>query len=418
VKNFVDLDFDFIGWAAIAEGKQRLLLLRKIIKDLKTRMEDKTLLRNIVPKLKMINFVEGKFGVEKYYDDVLRGKLGIAKKYEDRDVIKIEKVNGKNLHLTLSIVLNNTIKKSLRDFCQKLHTDCVAVGINAENGEVLFLSEVKKENLIESPKQRYFSLSYQGLYPPGSVFKPFVALMLLENHLIEKDTKTYCGGKIKYYNRIFNCWLGSGHGNIDVVSAIEHSCNIFFYNTIQKLNNQSIRSFVKKLKLGKKAKIDLPYEPLPKVTLAVNPLDKTLFSIGQSNVYLPLLKLAQVYSLFYNESYIPIVHLVKNIPKHKGKISIKVSKKNLEIVKSGLYKVVHSPSGTAYGIGLEKYKVYGKTGTVQVGKGLKPHSLFCGVWEGKIPISFCVLIEKVGSSKDYAVKFSATLLKILEEYFR
>lgn len=416
-KNFVDYDIDFAGTATFAEGKRKTKIIRKIIKKLKKKIPDKKHLRRVSRILKSMDIIAGNWGLELYYDSIMRGEIGVIKRYTDKSIIINDKQNGADIYLTLDIQLQGKIKDELKKFCKKLNTNCAAIGMNAENGEILFFTEVKKENLGKETKQFYFSNIYQGLYAPGSLLKPFISLLLLEKNVISRDTKTFCGGKIKVYHRIFSCWNSAGHGNVDVVSAIEQSCNIFFYENIQKLTNRDLSDFIEMFRLNKKAGVDLPNEIRGKVSVAVNPLNKILFSIGQSDIYISLLKLAQLYSIFYNKQFMPVGHLVKD-RKHVRRIHIKIDPRNIEIVRKGLYNVVHSRTGTAHNVGLEKYNIYGKTGTVQVGTNLKPHSMFCGVWEGKIPVSFCVIIEHAGSGREFAARFTNILIEILDKFLK
>ncbi len=431
-RNFTDYDFDFVGTTGFAEGRKKNVIIRKILMKLQGKISNKKHLNRIIKTLKLMDILSGNFGVELYYDSLMRGRIGVVQK-KGNEIIMIQNTkSGDNIYLTIDIQLNRAVKEALKQFCKKLKTNCAAVGMNAENGDILFLSEIKKENLDKPLKQFYFSNIYQGLYPPGSILKPFVSLELLEKGIISGDTKSYCGGRVKLYNRVFNCWASNGHGNIDITSAIEHSCNVFFYNNIQKLNAQDLRDFISRFKLNKKVHIDLPNESLPKVNAPVNPLNKTLFAIGQIDIYVSLLKLVQLYSLFYNKRFMPVPHIAKaqssnfkvhrygtnNKSRNKDKIYVRVRPKNIQIVKQGLYNVVHSKTGTAHNLGLEKYKIYGKTGTVQVGSSSKPHSLFCGLWEGRIPVSLCVIVENSGSGRDFAAKFTYNLIEILEKFFK
>ncbi len=418
-KEFFDFDLDFIGSATFATGSKRIKIIKKIIRNLKKAVDDKILIKRFINKARYIDILVGNHGIELYYDNILRGRVGIAKKYRNKSIIVLGKRNGKDLYLTINLDLHNAIKNELKKFCKNLKTNCFVIGINAKNGDILFFVETKKDNLEKNMKQFYFSNIYEGLYSPGSILKPFIALELLEAGFISKTTRNFCPGRITLYNRIFKCWASNGHGNVNVISALEHSCNIFFYQYIQKFSQNELRNFVRKLNLNTKTQVDLPYETLPRVNIPTNPLNKTLFSIGQIDIYISLLKLTQLFSLFHNKEYIPIPHILKNnnTKSQIKKIPIKVNMKNIEIVKEGLFKVIHSPSGTAYGLGLEKYNIYGKTGTVEVGAHLKPNSLFCGLLEASIPISFCVLIENSGTGKEFAGKFSVTLVDILVKFF-
>ena len=89
-----------------------------------------------------------------------------------------------------------------------------------------------------------------GLYSPGSTFKMVVALAALEAGIITKDSKVFCSGKTQLGNHLFHCWKKSGHGALNVVEALQHSCDIFFYDVAQKLGIEKIAAMARRFGLG------------------------------------------------------------------------------------------------------------------------------------------------------------------------
>ena len=79
-----------------------------------------------------------------------------------------------------------------------------------------------------------------------------VALAALESGLTNKQTRSFCAGKMTLGNHTFHCWKKLGHGYLDIVQALQHSCDIFFYETAQKIGISRIASMARRFGFGKK----------------------------------------------------------------------------------------------------------------------------------------------------------------------
>src|SRR5581483_12355561 len=89
-----------------------------------------------------------------------------------------------------------------------------------------------------------------GVYPPGSTFKPVSALSGLESGALTADTHFSCGGGFYFGGRTFHCWKRGGHGTLDLRGAIQHSCDVYFYQAALKTGVDAIHRTATKLGLG------------------------------------------------------------------------------------------------------------------------------------------------------------------------
>ena len=109
----------------------------------------------------------------------------------------------------------------------------------------------------QKPLQNKF---LQGIYSPGSVFKIIMALAGLQEKLITPATTVHCSGSQVFYDRVFHCWKPGGHGTVNLFTALENSCNIYFYNLGRKMDIDTIARYARLMGLGAPSGIDLPNE--------------------------------------------------------------------------------------------------------------------------------------------------------------
>ena len=107
------------------------------------------------------------------------------------------------------------------------------------------------EKIINSPNAPLVNRPIYGLYPPGSTFKPVVALAALQSGLITDKDTIHCNGTYVLGNRKFHCWKKSGHGNLNLSDAIAQSCDVFFYDLALRLGIDKISDTAKLLGFGK-----------------------------------------------------------------------------------------------------------------------------------------------------------------------
>ena len=108
------------------------------------------------------------------------------------------------------------------------------------------------QSLISNPKKPLINKSVSGLYPPGSVIKPIVALSALENDVISPKSVVECKGEIELYGQKYHCWKEKGHGFLKLRDAIKQSCDVYFYETARRLGVDRLSITAKKFGLGNK----------------------------------------------------------------------------------------------------------------------------------------------------------------------
>lgn len=354
----------------------------------------------------------GKFGLERQMEDVLRGIDG--EKLVEVDAlgrVKLEKGKGRvleNMAEKLAIPGKNlvlTIDQDLQLAAVKAFGDKIGalVAIDPRNGEVLSMisrpsfdpTEFSRgipaalwSKLLANENRPLRDKTLQDHYPPGSVFKIVTAIAGLEEGVIDVNTKFHCTGSIRIgKNLLKHCHLKRGHGEMNVVSAISESCDVFFYRVAQKLKSvDDIAKWATHLGLGKRTGVGLAREVpglVPteewKMKRYNDPwnLGETLsVAIGQSFVLTTAVQLSNLYASIANGGTLFHPYIVKRIETNEGRLveefkpqildQARLSPKTYELVKQGLWGVINSPHGTAYPQRLPGMDFVGKTGSVQV----------------------------------------------------
>lgn len=365
----------------------------------------------------------GNSGIEKYYDDYLRGKSGgiqleVNAKGKTVNILgQKSPVPGKNIHTTLDPQYQMAALKALNGFRGSL------ILMEVKTGKIRCLANNPSFNLnkITSSAQYFREITQnkntplinratQGEYAPGSVFKPSVALAALEENKISKNTRFLCKGVFDVKGTEFKCW--NTHGWQNLIEGLTHSCNIFFYNLGLRLGIKKLRSYALNLGLGKRTNIDLPFEQsgfIPSPSWKKKRFnegwytgDTLNFSIGQGAVLTTPVQIAKMMSFFATGGYLIQPYIVKRIGNiqiaSRTKKLVKAKQKNIELINQGLLQVVKSPSGTANVLKGLQMDIAGKTGTAQV-SGKKSHGWFSGFFPYKNPKYIIVsLVENGGSS--------------------
>ena len=353
----------------------------------------------------------GKSGLEKQFEDYLRGIDGSelvevdalgrsiqTTKNKGRVLIQNQEepsVPGKNLVLSIDQDLQQA---AARGFGEKTGG---LIAIDPRNGEVLAMvsrpsfdpAELARgdteiwQKLLSDEMKPLRDKTIQDHYSPGSTFKPITAIAALEEGIINKDTTFNCSGSIMLGNRKVHCWKKEGHGNVNVVSAITQSCDVFFYRVAQKLRSvDDITKWAMRLGMGHKTGIELGREVpglMPteawkqqRFNIPWNPGETLYVAIGQSFVLTTTIQLANAYAALVNGGTVYRPHVVKSVQSEDGKILKEVipqvleranlKKETVELVTQGLWGVVNTPHGTAYGSHINGMEWAGKTGTVQM----------------------------------------------------
>ncbi len=290
----------------------------------------------------------------------------------------------------------------------------------------------------------------QGGYPPASTYKIVTAIAGLEEGIITKDTRFYCPGHYKCGDRDFRCWKKVGHGNIDVVTALAESCDVFFYQVGQKLGIDRLAWYAKACGLGSSTGIKLDNEVSGLIPTAAWKKRRTgiawqrgetlSVAIGQGYNLVSPLQMLLLTSAMANGGirYNPLI--LKTIETAEGKIisddslhtkrviagKLPASRQTLEIVKKGLWEVVNGRKGTARIARIDGIDISGKTGTAQVvsrkkndtsydkqavAPHLQPHAWFVAFAPSDEPkIAVVVIVEHGGHGSSTAAPIARELI--------
>lgn len=352
----------------------------------------------------------GKSGLEKYYEHQLHGVPGYQEVEKDAygNIVRVLKnvpsKMGQTLRLGMDIRMQQEADRILGDRRGAL------VAINPQDGTVLafvskpsfdpnlFIDGIDSDTwkmLNDDWKKPLINRVTQGLYPPGSTFKPFMGMALLESGKITQNTIIPAPGawSIPGSRHIFRDSVRSGHGSANLSKAIQVSSDTFFYRLGYEMGIDKASSYLAQFGFGQKTGIDLPSEyagVLPsrewKAKRFAKSSDPTAkewragemvsVSIGQGyNAYTPL-QMAHATASLANNGVVYQPHLVKEVldfgarkitrinPNPERQIPFKAD--NFEYVKRAMEKVL-KPGGTAHRIGGGlAYTMGGKTGTAQV----------------------------------------------------
>ncbi len=420
------------------------------------------------PLYQLPGFKVGRQGLEKRYEEQLRGVAG-SRRVEvnalGREIRELpprrDAISGASLHLTLDIELQRYTAELLGEEAAGV----VAMDVNS--GEILaavstpsfdpneFTQGISSENwqaLLKDPRKPLVNKCVAGQYPPGSTFKPFVALAALEAGVVTPQTEFYCNGKHRLGNHVFHCWKRGGHGKLNLVEGISKSCDVYFYKMAELLDIERIADMARRFGLGQAYDIGIDGEkeglvPDPAWKRAVMNdswhLGETLnVSIGQGALLATPLQLAVMTSrLASGRMMTPaLVRALGRGGKEEAMQkaffdTMDVSPLYLQIARRGM-EMVTEPGGTAhdYRRAKSKPKQAGKTGTAQVRRiskaerdtgvlnnnelpwAARDHALFIGYAPTDKPeVAVAVLIQHGGSGSRAAAPVARAVMdKALE----
>jgi len=233
---------------------------------------------------------------------------------------------------------------------------------------------------------------------------------LFETGKINLSTAFFCDGNTLVGSKQFNCW--NKHGQQNLIAAIAHSCNVFFYKSGLMIGAQNIHDYAVKFGLSRPQAFELPYEtggfvPSPlwrKINKFKNWYDGDTanLAIGQGDCLVTPLQMARMMAVFANKGYLVNPYIVKTVDgedisvyqKKAIRLSFKAS--TINYIRQGLREVVLGSEGTANVLSGLAVSVAGKTGTAQVPSG-QPHAWFLGFFPFENPkFVICVFLEHGG----------------------
>ncbi|HPQ67785.1 MAG TPA: penicillin-binding protein 2 [bacterium] len=343
----------------------------------------------------------GRFGVESFYEQFLRGEFGLRKVEEDARGHRIRALEytpalpGKDLELNLIVELQQTASRAMGIYAGSV------VALDPRNGQVLALysapsfdpelfnqplTQAQWDALVNDSLKPLQNKVIGGMYPPGSTFKVVSALAGLQEKEITPRTTFECRGQWKYGDRFFRCHNEKGHGWVPLMVSLMRSCDIYYYKLSVQLGIERIARYAQFLGGGRKTGIDLDGElsgliPTPewkmqRYSQEWMPGETLNTSIGQGSVLMTPLQLAVMYAAIANGGTLYQPQVVRRIVAPDGSPikefaphvmgESEIDQKNFDYVRQALISVVNNPGGTAYAARMKNLTVAGKTGTSQV----------------------------------------------------
>ena len=411
----------------------------------------------------------GKTGLEQHYEFELHGETGYEQVEIDaggralRSLKRIPPVSGNNLALTLDAKLQEITEQAFGERKGSL------VAIDPETGGILalvsnptydpnlFVDGITPDNwkeLNEHPSKPMVNRAINGAYPPGSTFKPFMALAALEMGKRTPNQAISDPGYYNFGNHQFRDDKKGGHGSVDMYKSIVHSCDTYYYILANDMGIDNIAKFMGSLGLGQRTGIDLGKDDAgeSKGVLPSQEWKKQRFKkpeqqkwyagetisigIGQGyNAYTPI-QLAQATAVIANNGVMFRPHLVRHItdtktgeqrliePKPIRDLNLKPQ--NLEVIRRAMVGVNKEGTGARAFAGAP-YEAAGKTGTAQVfslkgaqykegstKKELRDHALFIAFAPADKPkIALAVLVENGG----FGAQSAAPIARMVIDYY-
>jgi len=407
----------------------------------------------------------GKTGVEKSYERDLHGESGYAEVEVDasgravRTLSRTPPVSGNNLVLTIDAKLQAIAEKAFGERRGAL------VAIEPGSGDVLayvshpsfdpnlFVDGINPENwdaLNNSPDHPMINRPINGMYPPGSTFKPYMALAALTLGKRTPQQVIHDPGFYTFGGHTFRDDKKGGHGTVDMYKSIVASCDTYYYNLANDLGIDNIARFMRQFDFGQRTGIDIPGEsegvlPSPewKRRRFKRPEQQKWYAgetisigIGQGyNAYTPL-QLAQAMATLANDGVMFQPHVVKYVEDAKSGERLAVAPKpvrtvplrpeHLEVIKKAMVGVNKEGTGARAFRGAQ-YVSAGKTGTAQifslkgekyvegrVKERLRDHALFIAYAPAEHPtIALAVLVENGG----FGAQSAAPIARQVIDYY-
>jgi penicillin-binding protein 2 len=404
----------------------------------------------------------GKIGLEQSYETVLRGVPGYdqveitAGGKPVRTLSSSPSVPGKNVVLSVDIKLQYLVEQLYGNFRGAF------VAIEPETGDILaFVSKpnfnpndfvegidsVTWKELNDSPQKPLYNRPLKGIYPPGSTYKPFMALAALENKQRTPSQAISDPGYFNFGNHTFRDDKKGGHGIVDMQKSIVESCDTYYYTLARDMGVNMMHDFMKPLGFGQITGIDLEGESrgvLPSTEWKKNTFKKPeqqkwyegetiSLGIGQGYNAFTILQLAHAMANVANNGIVMKPHLVKAIedpftrnrvlttPKESYRINL--NQENIEVIKKAMVEVNVSGTSTAAFKGAG-YVTGGKTGTAQVfslnskeykhsstAEFLRDHALYIAFAPADKPtIVIAMVVENAGFGAQWAAPIARKAL--------
>ncbi len=432
------------------------------------------------------NDIIGKTGIESVFEEYLKGKDGTKQIDMSVDgtitaeVTEEEAVSGANVVLTIDSKLQKIAEDALAANIEKIKsggfgpvynaTGGSCVVMNVKTGEVLamasypnynpqsFVNGISNEEWNSYSNNKSHPLlnkTIQSAYEPGSIFKMVTAIAGLESGNITLKERIYDTGQYTKYGATWKCWYYTdyhrGHGLLDVIGAIEKSCNYFFYETADRMGIDTLDKYARYFGLGTKTGIELPGETAgvlaskeyaESIGQPWRPGDVINAAIGQGYNKFTSLQMAKYVSMVANGGNKLDVSIIKTVQNPDGsevpreeinnfvnqelgltedntEEEITLNQQYLHAVKEGMKSVTSGESGTAY-VRFKDFNISvgGKTGSAEAGYDENGNQLVNAWFSAFAPyenpeIAVVVMVEN-GGHGNYTAE---AVREIMAEYF-
>lgn len=370
----------------------------------------------------------GRAGIESELDESLRGEPGIVNRLYDADgnLLNQEIAANPRPGPTHVLSLNLALQQEAWNALEASGRPGAFVAVDADTGDILALvsypsfdpnlfvggiPESVYRKFAERDDAPFFDRAVLGEYPPGSTFKPFVALAGMEWGAIDGLQTRYSGPPaVLIQGRPFKNWSDTPEGMMDLRYAIMRSCNTWFYQAAILMGARPIADVSRRFGFGAKPDIPLPAVGagnIPDPEVYRDPKSLANFSIGQGVVLASPLQMALSMSALANGAHVPRPRLVvEKLDPFDGSVVERIAPaaahhlhldpQEIEWVREGMWGVVNHGAGTAGRARLDTPVVYGKTGTSQWAEDAERRSLawFTGWVDAENPkIAFAAVTQ-------------------------
>jgi penicillin-binding protein 2 len=389
----------------------------------------------------------GKGGLEKQYEDSLRGKEGVRfVEVDARGRVVREAGARQDLPPEPGKPLYTNIDIDLQRFVAGIFGDSLqggAIALDPKTGGVLalysapsydpnrFIGGISRDlwkQLNDDPRHPLYNKVIQGRYPPGSTWKLATAAMALEDGVVTLDEKmpVPCTGGLQYGTRYFKCWDHKGHGNVNLSQAIEQSCDVYFYQLGLKLGLPRLVAGGLKFGSRERSGIDLPGEsrPLFPYKDVQDYYDKRYgkrgwtqavilnLSIGQGENDQTVASMARFYTALATDGTASTPQILRHPPEHERIFSL--TTEQMDGIRAALAGVVSS--GTARSASIQGTVLAGKTGSAQNAQDHnRDHAWFAGFAPADDPKIVVVVMLEFGLHGSRAARIAS---KIVEAYLK
>jgi len=395
----------------------------------------------------LANDLVGRSGVEQTYNNMLRGahgqrllRLTRTSAHGPRVLRTVDTAaevqTGRDVAVTLSASVQRRVYEILVEETELMRRaegrpfNAACVLMQPDTGAIeamvslpTFHPEEVGERYQEyvHPRSRspFLNRAISENYPPGSTFKPVVALAALAAGAITPETEFNCQGVIRYAGHDYICMRRHAHGRIKVHEALRVSCNVFFYNTARVLGARKLHAFATDIGFATRTGIDLPNEAAGSLPIGSGTgrgwgLGSTFhFGIGQGIAVTPI-QMAVAVSAIANGGAVVRPHLLADERLDRPRRRLNLSEQALQVVRDGMKAVVND-NGTGRRAAFDTLTVAGKSGTADWKQDARTHAWFVAYAPVEDPQIVVVLIIPEGGLGGSTC--APIVKRILAEYF-